>query len=382
MGRIRILDIASTDQGAYRLLRTRVEKINIDENYENFIVCPAGEWQEKIKDIGVKCINFDVTRGLATFKVFKEIKQLEKILKESKPDVVHSHNSKTGALARLAVRNVNKTSNKKIKMVHQVHGYHFTTYSGFKRKIFLGIEKYLAKSTDILLFQNKYEMNLSKQEKMDEKAKLVYIGNGINIEEFEELIQNKEIIESNNTIKIVCVARIEPVKNHKMLIEALNILKNNFNVNYFKAILIGEGKSLEINELISKYKLEENIVFTGALDRKDVIKTIESSHISVLTSLKEGKPRALIESSLLGKPCIGTNVVGTNEVIIDGETGYLVELYDSKSFAEKIDLLIKDKELYNKFSLNAKEFAYKEFNEDTVIEEIKGIYKRVCVGGK
>ena len=77
---------------------------------------------------------------------------------------------------------------------------------------------------------------------------------------------------------------------------------------------------------------------------------------------------------LLGKPCVGTNVVGTNEVIKDRENGYLVELNDFEGFADKLYSLIIDNELCNKFSKNAKEFAYNNFNEDVVINKIISSY--------
>lgn len=95
-------------------------------------------------------------------------------------------------MARISVYLANKKLNKKIKMIHQVHGYHFTTYKGIKRQIFLSIEKLLSNLTDVLLFQNKFEYELSKDNKMDSKSELVYMGNGINIEEFSN-IHVKEI---------------------------------------------------------------------------------------------------------------------------------------------------------------------------------------------
>lgn len=373
MKKIKIFDIGSTDQGAYRLLRTRVKKIDSDERFENYIVCPSGEWQKKIVDDGIKWVEFDVTRGLGFKSVLDEIRLLKNIFINNKPDIVHSHNSKTGALARISVYLANRKLDKKIKMIHQVHGYHFTTYTGVKKQIFLSIEKFLSNITDVLLFQNKFEYDLSKDEKMNKKSELVYIGNGINIEEFNN-IPIKEI-EINKT-NIVCVARIEPVKNHMMLLQSVNLLKNKYNYDNFELILIGEGDKSELEEYISKKNLKDNVRFTGVLDRKDVVNTIHNSYISVLTSIKEGKPRALIESLLMGKPCVATNVVGTNEVILDNENGYLVELNDSEEFAKKLYELIKNRDEYNRFSIKAKEFARLEFDENNVIDKLKDIYSK------
>ncbi len=373
MDKIKILDIASTDIGAYRLLRTRVKKINEDDRFINYIACPNGYWAEKIIECGLKHIPYEIDRKINFKNIFSEIGRLEALLLELKPDIVHSHNSKSGAIARLAVKNINKKYYKNIKMIHQVHGYHFTKYKGVKKTLFLKIEKYLAKNTHVLLFQNNYELELSKAIGIEKECVLKYIGNGINFEEFCKYTHNTKF-QQNKKKKIVCVARIEPIKNHKMLIKSLGILKNKFDFNNFEAVIIGEGDNSNLVDYISMNNLEENIKFTGQLDREDVIGHISTSDVSVLTSIKEGRPRALIESLILGKPCVGTNVVGTNEVIVNGENGYLVELGDELIFAKSIYKLLTVEEIYNKFSNNATAGAYKEFNEDTVIQIIKEVY--------
>ena len=372
MDKIKVLDIASTDKGAYTLLRTRVKKIEEDSRFDNYIVCPTGKWQKKMIKEGIKIIDYKVTRGLGITKLFGEIKSLEEIIYQADPEIVHSHNSKTGALARIAVKKVNKKYNKNIKMIHQVHGYHFTTYKGLKKQVFLHIENILAGFTDVLLFQNQYELEISKKIKMNKKCELVYIGNGINFEEFKDISLDE--IKDSDKINIVCVARIEPVKNHNMLLKAVNILKNKYNIENFKLFLVGEGNSDEIRKYILKNQLQDYIEFTGMLDRGNLINTINRSDISVLTSIKEGKPRALIESIYLGKPCVATDVVGTNEVILNNYNGFLVELNDSEKFAEKLNELIINKEIYKKFSLNAKEYAVKEFDENNIIDKLKCIY--------
>lgn len=373
MDKVRILDIASTDQGAYRLLKSRVKKINCDKRFDNYIVCPRGEWSEKIEEYGVSCIEYDVKREISILELKKEIEKLEKILQQYEPNIVHSHNSKTGALARIAVKNINKKHKKNIMMIHQVHGFHFTGQKGIKKTMFLQVEKKLAKYTDILLFQNMYEYNLCEKYGIDKKCTIEYIGNGINIDEFNSMQLNSKAKEN---FTIVCVARIEPIKNHMMLLQALNLLKEKYDIHDFKAIFIGEGSNKELLNYINENSLESHVIFTGALDRKDVINEIYNSDLSVLTSIKEGKPRALIESMLLGKPCIATNVIGTNEVVENNVTGYLVKLNDYEDLAFKIKELKEDMDKYNLFSLNCKKAVVENFDEKVVIEKIKQIYLR------
>ncbi len=253
----------------------------------------------------------------------------------------------------------------------------FTGLKGIKRYIFFLIEKILGKMTDILLFQNKYELNLSKKYGMGKKNELIYIGNGVNLKELEEI---KLIPEVHDEIRIVCVARLEPIKNHIMLLKSLEVLKGKYNICNFEAKLIGEGDMTQLMKYIKENSLENNVTLTGALDRKDVINEIYNSDISVLTSIKEGRPRALIESMFLGKPCVATDVVGTNEVVVNDVTGYLVKLDDYEEFAIKIKELIENRIIYERFSKTAKNMAYKEFDENKVLEKIKDIYLKVAGG--
>lgn len=111
---LKVFDIASTDQGAYRLLKSRVEKIDQYNNFENYIVCPQRDWYQKIIQSGEKFISFNVKREISFSDVLQEIKQMEDILIKYKPDIVHYHNSKKGVTTRVAVKNMNKN-----KSLHQ-----------------------------------------------------------------------------------------------------------------------------------------------------------------------------------------------------------------------------------------------------------------------
>ena len=79
-----------------------------------------------------------------------------------------------------------------------------------------------------------------------------------------------------------------------------------------------------------------------------------------------------------GIPCIGTDVVGTNEIIKDNYSGFLVPFNDDKAFADKISLLLSDDELRKQMGINAEASCREKFNEDDVIEKIKKIYENAA----
>ena len=226
MNKIKIIDFSTTSQGAWRLLYTRVKKIDSDENFRNIILCPEGEETELIRTGGVDTAVLKINRGLGPADLIKEMISFYRVISVEKPDIIHSHNSKAGAISRFVVPFYNLFNKKKISVIHQVHGYHFTKHNGIKKWIFYNIEKILARCSDYLLFQNKYEYELSLKFNA-KKTGLEVIGNGINFEEMS-LYKNNERINKIPEKVISCVARIEPVKNHLMLIEAAGIRKKKF----------------------------------------------------------------------------------------------------------------------------------------------------------
>ena len=376
MDEIQIIDFATTGQGAERLLLSRVKKINTDKRFKNAIICPEGEEARRITENGITVFTMKINRGLGIINIISEAVALYKIIKPNPPHIIHTHNSKAGALGRIVCRYINLFRKEKIYIIHQVHGYYFTKLKGLKRKIFYLIEKILAFITDALLFQNKYEYELSQKFK-SKRTKLCLINNGINFDNFSGIPKNR-----NNDIKnIICIARIEPVKNHKMLIEAANILKNRYQYNTFIIYIIGEGEYQYLEKTAEQYNLSENIVFTGKLQQKQVTEYLEIADISLLTSIKEGMPRGLMESMYYAIPCMGTNVIGTNEIIIDNYNGYLTELNDCEKFAERIYYLLKNDNVRKELGMNAKNYCIENFNEDRVIEKLKDIYLNAAIKG-
>jgi glycosyltransferase involved in cell wall biosynthesis len=368
-----IMDILSTNQGAYRLVKNRARIIN--ETHTNYIVCPEGEFTQSIIDSGVPVISYAIKREL-DLSTFKEIRDLYRILKEYRPDVVHSHNSKTGAISRVAAYLYNKRYKKKILVIHQVHGYYFNGVSGLKSTGYKMIEKLLARVTDVLLFQNKTELAMSREMRMDRHARLEYIANGISFDEFEGIKRDQS--QDSHVFNILTIARIERVKNQQQTIDALNVLVNMQGRKDIMLYLIGEQSSdyhQEIKEKISRYHLDDLVTFTGMLDRETLMGYFSKGHLSVLTSIKEGKPRAIMESLYVGIPCIGTDVVGTNEVIINDFNGYLIPLNDADTLADRIAYLMDSPETRERLSQNATAYAKEHFDEVKVIERLRALYQ-------
>ncbi|MDL2228769.1 glycosyltransferase [Treponema sp. OttesenSCG-928-L16] len=390
-----VLDTITTAQGGKRLLEHRVASLNKDPDFTNYLSCPedayfTGAFEEK----GLPFIPFPMSRRLNPIRAAGEIFRFIRLLKKMNPDVVHAHTSKAGAVSRIGCALFNFGRRKKVYVCYQVHSFYFNSLSGLKRSLFLFLERFLAGLSDALLFQNDHELEQAKQYDMGRKALLINIGNGIKLNEFPFPRGPRRFVpwcvqsaadsyELKRQFIIICVARIEPKKNHKMLIDTVKIVSEKLVQRYgpeagkncLKVYCIGEIGEDWIPDYSAREQMEKIIEFTGVKNRDEVAEYLRKGDLSVLTSIAEGKPRALMESMSTGIPCIATDVCGTQDVVDDKKTGFLIPLGNTAAFADAILILMEDPDLYEAFSKASYEKANREFDEDRVIERLKDIYR-------
>ena len=114
--------------------------------------------------------------------------------------------------------------------------------------------------------------------------------------------------------------------------------------------------------------------------QKDIKSILEQSHIMAFPSYyREGVPKSLIDACAVGRPIVTTNSIGCKDVVDDGVNGFLVPVKDSEALAQKLRILIEDKELRVRMGKAAREKAEQEFSLEKVIEKHLEIYSRLNV---
>lgn len=231
--------------------------------------------------------------------------EVKKIAAEIKPDVIHLHSSKAGVIGRLAF-------NGKIPMFYTPHGYSFLmeNYKPMKRMMFKTIEWICAKRkcTTISCSEGEHQETL----KLTKHA--MYVNNGINITELQEMMDKTEKVQHPFTI--YTLGRICYQKNPTMFNEIAKTLSD------IKFVWIGDGELRK--ELTSK-----NIEITGWCDRESAIRYAVNADVFLLTSRWEGLPISLLESMYMKKTCIVSDVIGNRDVIQSGRNGFVcIEIFD------------------------------------------------------
>ena len=203
------------------------------------------------------------------------------------------------------------------------------------------------------------------------KSKIYVIPNGIDFED----IQKIRLPKSNEKYSILFVGGLKKVKGIDILIRAIPIIKKSHPGIY---LFIGGSGRWEKNfkKLVKKLNLEENVNFLGFIPENEKYSYYKSADICVFPSRYEPFGIVCLEAMACGKPVVASNVGGIPFVVEDGKTGLLFESGNIEDLAEKVIMLLKNKELREKMGEAGRERA-KEFTWDKIAEQTVGVYKEI-----
>jgi len=318
---------------------------------------------------------------LNDYKAYKEIKQ---IIREFKPDIVHTHASKAGLLGRLAA----KHTGVKI-IVHTFHGHVFHSYFGaLKTNIFKSLERYLARKSNVIIaISNKQKNELAIEHKIAPINKFKVVPLGFDLSRFTSITseqrQNfrKKYNITDEQIAITIVGRLVPIKDHKLFIDSIKKLKTKTD-KQIRVFIVGGGELY--NELIN-YTVNIGLTVSENTDIADInftswIKETEwvyaGSDIVALSSLNEGTPVSLIEAQASGKPIVSTKVGGIEDIVIDGKTAILC----TNSIDSFTNALLKIIENYSQYLQNSQKninLVSEKFSYNRLVTDVKNLYNEI-----
>jgi len=359
-----------------------------------------------VRNLGIKAtIIPEMGRAINIKKDLAAYKQIVQVIKEFKPDIVHTHASKAGTLGRIAAYRMGIPV-----IVHTFHGHVFHSYFGFLKTLFYKtIEKYLASiSTKIIAISDLQKEELSTIHKICIPDKIEVIPLGFDLNRFKENTETKRIWFrkrfnlNQDTIAIGIVGRIVPIKNHSLFLNAINTLKEKTKKK-FVAFIIGDGEDrLKLQneaetlgltcsfedcsnnfgislEPEPQHTNDVSIIFTSWIREVDI--AYAGLDIVALTSFNEGTPVSLIEAQASSKPVISTNVGGIENVVTDCETGLLTEV-SVKSFSDKLISLVNNDLQRLTFGVNGAKSVYKKYNYTRLVDETSQLYNKLLTTKK
>lgn len=306
--------------------------------------------------------------------------KLIKIIEEFKPHIVHTHAAKAGALGRRAAVKCGVPI-----IVHTYHGHVFHSYFGkVKTNVFKLIERRLAKKTTrIVAISEIQKKELSIDHSICPLDQISVIPLGFDLNPFHQAgIENreakrKELHLEENEIAIALIGRFAPVKNHKLLFDALEEILPQIKEK-IKVFIVGDGSEREYIEerTVGLNKNYPNTVFLTSWI-KDIASFNAGMDIICLCSLNEGTPVSLIEAQAGNIPVLTTDVGGVRDIIVEGETGFVVPSNDLQAFAEKLKQLIVNEKKRLEMSQNGWTHVRDKFSYQRLASDVANLYEKL-----
>ncbi len=331
---------------------------------EPHIACSDGPYVEPMRSRGVTVHVLETPRTMRPLSLASAYAKLLRLVRRHEFDVLHSHGSVLGVLTRLA----GPLSGSAV--VHTVHGFHFHEGMGaVERGTYEWVERTLLSLTDVTLSQNVQDYRIIRSWNPRTRAEL--IGNGIQLPAVDSTYTARRKPEYT----LSCIARFEEVKNHRMLIDAVGRMRAaGLNV---RLVCFGKGETqADIEAYVREMNLEAQVDFRGYVD--NVIDHLGEVDLNVLTSIKEGAPRALIEAMALGIPSVCTDVKGSREVVVDGVTGRLVPVDDVEGFATAVMGMLDDPVARQAMSEACVRRAREHYDENLICDRLYELYTDIC----
>lgn len=360
----------------------------LSDDFETLLVGGMPEEDETdslhiLKQYGIEPLLIrEMKRQPSFFQDRAAYKKLKNIMAEFKPDIVHTHASKAGALGRRAANSLGIPV-----VLHTFHGHVFHSYFGtFKTKIYKSIERRLAsKSSGIIAISEIQKKELSQLHNICEESKIKVIPLGFDLSrfnaaknEFRESTRVEFEIQENE-VAVAIVGRLVPVKNHLLFINALGNLIKDLTVPV-KVFIVGDGSERSnIEEAVQSLPKSPLLKIELTSWIQDIAKFNAGMDLICLTSNNEGTPVSLIEAQAANIPVITTDVGGVRDIVLDGETGFIVPKNDAASLSDKMRLLIEDENLRKKMSQNGWTFVEHKFHYTTLVKNMEEYYNSLIV---
>jgi N-acetyl-alpha-D-glucosaminyl L-malate synthase BshA len=356
-------------------------KTLVQKGHEVHVVTPYNQgavYEEIMDGINVhrfKWLEPKPFKALAYFKGFKDnlrlftyfislFFNLIKINRKYGIEIIHAHTAvPTGFIAAIVAKIM------QLPLFITVHGidiYNFENDQIFKRVIRFSLnssEKAIAVSDDLVEKMELLGVN---------REKIVFLRNAVDRDTFKPL-KNKTLRENYGIkeidILILFVGYLDVFKGIFETIEAFHdVAKKNDNI---KLTMVSEGpKKGELKEMVSKFNLEDKVIFAGEIAPSEISKYYQAADIFVLPSHIKGIPVVVIEAMACGLPV----VVSNTEIIDDGLNGFLVPPNDKDLLAQKLEILINDPNLREKFRNEALKTIDEEFNISKKVEKLIKLY--------
>ncbi len=339
---------------------------------------PEGSLEgEAAKIPGLLTIVPELVRPVHPLKDLAARRKLETLLREQKPDIVHTHSGKAGILGRLAAKRAGVPI-----IIHHIHGPSFGNFQGpLANFIFTAAEKRAAKVTDHFFCSAGAMTRIYLAAGIGRPEMYTRIFSGFQLDPFlnaknDPALRRKLGLEENHFV-IGKIGRLFKLKGHADLITAFaKILPQ---APQARLLLVGDGSLRgEIEDQIRSLKLEGKVIFTGLVPPGDVAQYVGIMDCVAHLSRREALSRALPQALAAGKPIVSYDFDGADEACLENETGFLVRTGDTDTVARRLLQLAGDPALRKQLGQRGRDFVRENFSIEKMVNDQYAVYLKLA----
>jgi len=319
----------------------------------------------------------ELVRPIHPLKDWLALRRIEIILREQKPDIVHTHSGKAGILGRLAARRAGVPV-----IIHHIHGPSFGPFQGLPANwIFTAAERYAAGVTTHFVCSAQAMTRLYLAAGIGRPEMYTRIFSGFPVEPFlratNDLALRAQFGLNENHFVIGKIARLFKLKGHADLLAAFQkILPQTPQA---RLLLVGDGTLRnEIENQVRALGLQSKVIFTGLVPPGEVPRYVGIMDCLAHLSAREALSRALPQALAAGKPVVAYDFDGADEVCLEGETGFLVRTGDIATVTQRLLQLANDAPLRERLGRRGQQFVRENFAVEQMVDNLYHLYLKLA----
>jgi glycosyltransferase involved in cell wall biosynthesis len=304
-------------------------------------------------------------------------RKIKRILREFQPDVVHTHSAKGGVLGRAAAWSLGVPA-----IVHTVHGAPFHPYQGRGvRAVFRACERWAARRCHAMVSVADAMTDLMVDAGVAPREKFTTVYSGMEVEPFLTANEHRERVRAElgygpEHVVVGKIARLFRLKGHRYVIEAARtVAEENPNVRF---LMVGDGiLKRRLERQVAAAGLEDRFRWVGLAPPPRTVELLSAMDIIVHASLREGLARVLPQALIAGKPVVSYDIDGAREVVLPGETGFLLPPKCIDEMAAALVRLSAAPDLRAKLGEEGRRRLTERFRHERMAAQLRDLYENL-----
>lgn len=325
---------------------------------------------------GLLTVVANLVRPVSPAKDWLAWRHLTRLLRATRPDVVHTHSGKGGILGRLAARRAGVPV-----IIHHIHGPSFGPFQGpVANAVFTAAERYASRCTTHFIVSANAMMSLYLGAGIGRPDMYTRVLSGFDVEPFvcatnDPAVRARLGLGAGDFV-IGKVSRLVPLKGHSDLLSALeHLLPQCPNA---RLLLVGDGSSrADLEAQAHSMGLREKVVFAGLVPPGEVPRYIGIMDCLVHLSYREALSRALPQGLAAAKPVVAYDFDGADEICLEGRTGFLVRTGDFAGVAQRLAQLASDPELRARLGQTGQAIVREQFPVERMVDQLYQLYVKL-----